>query len=175
MKSEDIDDAQASADVFPAPPPSKPRGPAGLRGRYGRLRTLALVAVVALLVGLAGGYLLARSAGDDNTASAQPSTSADSSMQAARSNCGAQYAVVVSDGGRTLVIDGQGKEDSSGVSTSVLDCLLDQLHAPTSVVEQMYSTRALDGRQQADWPNYHASWTYHPDHGLDLIVTRSGS
>ena len=32
------------------------------------------------------------------------------------------------------------------------------------------STRALDGRQSATWAQFEASWTYHPDDGLDVLV-----
>lgn len=29
---------------------------------------------------------------------------------------------------------------------------------------------ALEGRQDAEWDNYSASWGYHPDSGLDIVV-----
>jgi hypothetical protein len=34
----------------------------------------------------------------------------------------------------------------------------------------MEQTRALDGRQQDTWGGYTASWSYHPDSGMELIV-----
>jgi hypothetical protein len=34
----------------------------------------------------------------------------------------------------------------------------------------MEKTRALDGRQTASWSFIEASWTYHPDNGLDVII-----
>jgi hypothetical protein len=37
----------------------------------------------------------------------------------------------------------------------------------------MDNTRALDGMQTASWGNYEASWTYHPDEGLDVVVTEA--
>jgi hypothetical protein len=38
----------------------------------------------------------------------------------------------------------------------------------------MESTRALDGMQSATWSSYEVTWTYHPDDGLDLIITYAG-
>ena len=44
---------------------------------------------------------------------------------------------------------------------------------PDAVVSQMDSTTSLQGRQTASWDGTDASWTYHPDNGLDLILTLS--
>lgn len=49
-------------------------------------------------------------------------------------------------------------------------CVLFELKIPDSVVSRIDSTRALDGRQDAKWENYSASWGYHPDSGLDIVV-----
>lgn len=38
---------------------------------------------------------------------------------------------------------------------------------------QMDSTRALDGMQTAEWDTFEAKWTYHPDDGLDVIITEA--
>ena len=42
---------------------------------------------------------------------------------------------------------------------------------PTTVIAQMDSTRALDGTRDATWDGMTATWTYHPDDGLDVILT----
>ncbi|WP_269142641.1 hypothetical protein [Georgenia yuyongxinii] len=34
----------------------------------------------------------------------------------------------------------------------------------------MTSTRALDGRQTAEWDGVVATWSFHPDDGLDVIL-----
>jgi hypothetical protein len=34
----------------------------------------------------------------------------------------------------------------------------------------MEQTRALDGRQSETWEDFSASWTYHPDNGLDVLI-----
>jgi hypothetical protein len=45
------------------------------------------------------------------------------------------------------------------------------LDAPESVVAQMGSTRALDGTRDASFDGMTATWTYHTDDGLEVIVT----
>jgi hypothetical protein len=80
----------------------------------------------------------------------------------------------LSDGGKTLVLDMQGRDDVSGVRTEEVGCTLDYLKTPTYVREKMASTRAVDGRQDEAWDNggltFEASWTYHPDNGLDILI-----
>lgn len=44
---------------------------------------------------------------------------------------------------------------------------------PESVKAHMFATRALDGRQTDTWPGFSASWSYHPDDGMDLVITAS--
>ncbi|HEX6359666.1 hypothetical protein [Actinophytocola sp.] len=77
------------------------------------------------------------------------------------------------DDDHTLVIDTSGDELASGsASMEGLTCVLDELETPQSVISKMYATRALDGMQSGTWSNFEASWTYHPDAGLDLIITQ---
>lgn len=67
-----------------------------------------------------------------------------------------------------------GEEPGSGtVSFDGLTCVLGALDTPTSVIAQMESTRALDGMQSATWGDFKASWNYHPDDGLDVIITQA--
>jgi hypothetical protein len=93
------------------------------------------------------------------------------SLSDARTQC---EAGILGDGGDTLLIDMMGEEYTSGTATiGDVDCVLAELDAPTSVTARMDSTRALDGMQTATWDGYSVSWTYHPDDGLDLIITES--
>jgi hypothetical protein len=46
----------------------------------------------------------------------------------------------------------------------------DALKVPQAVRSHMEQTRALDGRQTDTWPGFTASWTYHPEQGLDVVV-----
>ncbi len=47
--------------------------------------------------------------------------------------------------------------------------VLDELGFPSSVAEEMDSTRALDGRLSASTDEFEVSWTYHPDNGLEAM------
>lgn len=77
----------------------------------------------------------------------------------------------LSDGGRTLYLDMKGEEPGSGRLTwSQVQCYLNALETPDYVRRHMESTRALDGRQSATWGEFEASWTYHPDNGLDVLI-----
>ncbi|QUX31114.1 hypothetical protein KGD83_11840 [Nocardiopsis akebiae] len=77
----------------------------------------------------------------------------------------------IGDEGRSLDLDNRGATDSAGISVAELHCVLDELEAPDSVVSQMEQTRALDGRQSAEWNGIQASWAYHPDTGLDVLLS----
>lgn len=84
--------------------------------------------------------------------------------------CGLTGVVEIADEGKTMIVDGAGEEVGSGdVDFTDLDCIIEAVDAPASVVELMYQTRSLDGRQSADWDDVTASWSYHPDDGLDII------
>ncbi|RKN47714.1 hypothetical protein [Micromonospora endolithica] len=74
------------------------------------------------------------------------------------------------DEGRTLTLRGQGKE-SIGLGYSTLECYWSALGMPDSVKAEVGPTRALDGRRSGDWAGYHASWSYHPDSGLQMVLT----
>lgn len=81
--------------------------------------------------------------------------------------------VEATDGGTSLVLDAEGEKDIWGEDLVTLDdtaCILNELDVPTSVIAQMDATRALDGMQDASWDGVEASWTYHPDDGLDVIL-----
>lgn len=66
-----------------------------------------------------------------------------------------------------------------------LDCLLEGIQTPDHVTRSMDTTRALDGRQDASWDflapegdaawdgQVSAEWSYHPDSGMNLIVTKN--
>lgn len=78
----------------------------------------------------------------------------------------------LADEDRTLVLDMKGKEAGSGnLTVEDVVCVLGDLEAPTSVVTLMEQTRALDGRQTAEWDGIDANWSYHPDSGLDVVLT----
>lgn len=86
--------------------------------------------------------------------------------------CGLQdspYATL-GDGNRTLVLTSVG-DDSPGLNGDEIGCVLGLLKVPQSVLAQINTTRALDGRQNAAWGDVEASWIYHPRNGLEMIVS----
>jgi hypothetical protein len=72
--------------------------------------------------------------------------------------------VAVGDAGLTLTLDGT-------VPYETAECVLSALDVPDSVTSRIGQTRALDGMQEAQWGTVEAVWTYHPDDGLNLILT----
>jgi hypothetical protein len=80
--------------------------------------------------------------------------------------------VGVSDGGKTLTIDGEGN-DGGGLAIDKEFCLLKSLKMPDSIRQDMGQTRALDGAQSGSWGHWDVTWRYHPDDGLDMVVTAS--
>lgn len=77
----------------------------------------------------------------------------------------------VGDNGSSVVLDVEGEDYGSGDLDYVQAlCVLTELEMPDSVWSKMEDTRALDGRQTADWDDVEVTWSYHPDDGLDVIV-----
>jgi hypothetical protein len=109
-------------------------------------------------------------------AAAEAAEQAKSSLFAdAASKCGISQDIEIADQGRTLIVDGAGKDFGSGdVDLAGLDCIIDALDTPAAVRELMYSIRSLDGRQTGEWGDISASWGYHPDDGLDIIFELEG-
>lgn len=90
-------------------------------------------------------------------------------MTDARVDVFRQYATI-GDDGHSLILDGEGT-DSDGLPVRDLALVLTGINTPDSIIAQMENTTAMHGRQTATWDKYTASWTYHPDNGLDIIVT----
>ena len=77
--------------------------------------------------------------------------------------------IELGDEGQSLSMDTEG-EETSGASYSDVACVLDELGIPDSVSSRMGNTRALDGRQEAQWGEFSASWGYHPDSGMNVVI-----
>ncbi len=67
---------------------------------------------------------------------------------------------------QTLTYDGRPDDPET---FNQVRCILKALGAPSSVEPRMGSTRALDGTQRESWEGFTATWTYHPDDGLDAV------
>lgn len=140
---------------------------------------LAVSVVIMALAGCGG----ASSASDPTpTPSAATSTApAPSLIQQASHSCrldNSDYATL-GDAGYTITMEGGPKNINSatdyfkGLSDGQIVCVLSALSVPDSVVSQMDATRAMDGMQKASWDNISATWTYHPDDGLRIILAES--
>lgn len=99
-----------------------------------------------------------------------PSASGSAIAEAVES-CGASASAGISmlDEGRSISMKTSGAE-SGGAEYADVVCVLESLEMPQSVISRMGSTRALDGRQNGEWDRFSASWGYHPDNGLDIVV-----
>lgn len=159
----------------PVPAPSVEPSPPTASARKGGRKHLYF-GFGGLAAGLAGGFLLgalgSSVGGSPASSSASPSASSNTRpISAAVSLCSLYNAkgVSVMDGGKSLEIKTAGKL-STGVSTTDLACVFGDLKTPQSIIARMESTRALDGTQNGTWAEFTASWTYHPDRGLNIVI-----
>ena len=128
-------------------------------------------------IGLLAGVLLSAVVPGPQLAEASGSGSSwfgsgPTAIEAAVENCGLtdSAGISVGDGGRSISIQTTGAENYYGAEVSDLACVLDGLDASDSVIARMDSTRALDGRQTGSWDGFEASWGYHPDDGINLVI-----
>jgi hypothetical protein len=64
----------------------------------------------------------------------------------------------------------EGETDFGGLDYTDVQCVLDEVDMPSSVEYKMGQTTSLDGIEEASWDDIDASWTYHPDDGLDIFL-----
>lgn len=152
--------ATSSPATTPAPP-TLTRTTAMIVGLSGVgiglvLGTVLGLVVIPTIAGLASGVV----------AAARPSP-----IAAAIETCEVETNLWISvgDSGDSLSMDSFG-EETDGADFDDIFCMLDELDTPDSVIKRINSTRALDGRQNADWDGFSASWGYHPDNGLDIVI-----
>lgn len=147
-------------------------------------RSLIIVAVVVGLVLLAAiaatGIFMARQAAEEQAvkdAAAAQKAAQEAVLKDAANECNLVSAdgVSIGDGGRTISFDTQGEDDSSGASFDDVACILFAVDTPDAVISRIDSTRALDGTQTANWGSIAASWGYHPDSGMQLVLTTTGT
>jgi hypothetical protein len=102
-------------------------------------------------------------------------------LRLAYNSCGG---ATLADGDHTMIIDTpsddavveSGPTDDGTTTYAQVSCILQSLDTPQSVISQLDATSALDGMQTGTWQDqagdsFSAKWTYHPDNGLDLIIT----
>lgn len=77
----------------------------------------------------------------------------------------------IMDDGDAIEVPGAAK--SGGAKAETVFCFLHELGAPESLETKIGQTRSLDGTREAEWGDFSAQWTYHPDDGLNLLVERT--
>lgn len=156
-------DDHASTTPSPAPNPA----PAPTVSR--RELTFGAAGIAfGLLAGVAGSLLIG------SLTSGIASLAPNHAIGDAVSDCDVETSswIVVGDEGQSLSMQSEGAEASGADYADVL-CVLDALNVPDSVLSRITSTRALDGRQTGTWKDLSASWGYHPDNGLDIVIDAS--
>ena len=151
-----VEEAPSIPAPFTASPPAfSPR----------EIKIAAVGMAIGLVVGVVGSLLVASvSGGLGSIAMGSPMTDA-----AATCDVETNLWITVGDEGRSISMQSEG-EEATGANFEDLACVLLELDTPDSVINRIDSTRALDGRQTGTWEEYSASWGYHPDNGLDIVI-----
>lgn len=110
---------------------------------------------------------------DKEEAAAAASASAaaqETRLAAAYDDCTGQDSgntLSLEDDDATIVIDtGSKYGDASGYA-----CVIEALDVPTSITAQMDRTTAMMGVQDATHDGLEFSWSYHPDNGVNMVIT----
>ncbi|MFM2032994.1 MAG: hypothetical protein RLZZ297_1759 [Chloroflexota bacterium] len=92
-------------------------------------------------------------------------------LQQAVESCADKYSgyIDVLDNGKTLSIDGDGKEDE-GSPIEETACVFFAIPVPSYIISRIDNTRAMDGMQRETFDGFDISWSYHPDDGLDAVI-----
>ena len=80
----------------------------------------------------------------------------------------------LADGNTTLTFDMRGDDELTGASYTDISCIFAGLAMPSSVSSHIDQTTSMDGRQTETWGDLTVSWSYHPDRGLDGVLTVAG-
>lgn len=116
-------------------------------------KTIAVAGTVLLMVSLSG------CAGQSDT------------FQKAYETCLTPTGVTVSDGGKSIIINGMG-EESYGATVYDTACILSAINTPSYILSNMETTNSLMGRQSDTFDGIDVSWSYHPDNGLDVVINK---
>lgn len=139
---------------------------------------IALVAVALLAASCAGSGAEAEAG-----VQTEATTPAETPLELAAAACDIADSAL-GDAGTTLTLDGGGKDDRQlgdggfGYSAGKLEieditCALDELGTSDAIWSRMKQTRAMDGMQEQSGGGYTYVWSYHPDNGLDIIITEA--
>lgn len=163
-----MDHPTGTLDPWEQPTPDAGSSPAGPQKRpAGNPWVFGIVGlVIGLSAGLIGGQLSAAFGPANGLVGGSSHAIPD-----AVADCGVEDAigVTVMDEGASLHLSTTG-EESIGAEYIDVMCVLAALEVPDSVTTRLGTTSAMDGQQTATWNEFSASWGYHPDTGLDVVV-----
>lgn len=138
-----------------------------------RTRSPLLFGAIGAAVGLAAGLLIGLVAvpAMSTSIASVAEEAAPNPFEVALDECGLQSSshATIGDDGASLELQTMG-EDATGMSFDSFDCVVTELGISDAVMNRLENTRALDGRQEASWDDFTASWTYHPDDGLNMLI-----
>lgn len=139
-----------------------------------RFKNLLAVAALSLVASCAASG--SDSAADPQSSSPSPSPTpteeAGPSLDQAYVDCSTSKGgktISSGDDGDTLIID-TGSEYGS-IEGAV--CVFTSLETPEAIIASIESTTAMMGVQDADDQGLRYQWSYHPDNGLNVIITNS--
>lgn len=116
-------------------------------------------------LGIALALLLLAGCGDDPEPTAPAAETPP--LRAAFQACEPESSrISVEDDGHTIVLDGVKEKGYAD-----LDCLLEELGTPRSIIAQIDSTTALQGQKHAESDGLTYDWSYHPDNGVDMVIS----
>jgi hypothetical protein len=131
---------------------------------------LALAGVVVVVAGAGAiGYLLGQNAGTQTNLAAS-SAHEDVRLTNAFKACEARdtaNTMELGDNGRTIIVDTR----SEFTSTAGVACVWGELKTPQSITAKVEATTAMMGEQTAESDGVSYSWSYHPDNGLNMVIT----
>ncbi|KQY56711.1 hypothetical protein [Nocardioides sp. Root140] len=137
---------------------------------------LAFVVASAIVGGGVGAALVL----DDKTHAGSPTDGKDGSVLGvaatqtdlesayeACSNADESETLTLADEGMSLIV----ATESEYGPVAGLACILLELDTSEAVVASMDSTTAMMGVQEADDGSIHYQWSYHPDNGINMVIT----
>lgn len=148
-------------------PPPPPQEPSILRRWWFWAAVAGLVVVIFSAGGV--GYALGRSA-DESPQAEAATEDAETRLQAAYEGCRGRDTddtLELADAGATILINTR----SEYGSPAGMDCVLNAIGITASIEAQIGRTTSLMGVQEATHDDLELSWSYHPDNGVDMVIT----
>lgn len=130
--------------------------------------------VAAVLAAGAIGFFIGRSGATESpselAASVSRAAAQDPRLRAAYDTCQSRDTddtLSIVDEGTSIVVDTR----SEYGNPAGMNCVLSEIDTPESILAQVGRTTSLMGVQEADHDGFHLSWSYHPDNGVNMVIT----